>query len=251
MHEPLQLDPRDFFDFITRPTPVVLFISPHPAYPFNGLLCDYFDQAEGSRIAFAHVKLLDLLNSAGPALAYLHGEILACGTRMPLAVPPGYYLFQQGRMLAWDSGLPEAGDTKRIIRRSLLGAAFTLLTRNFGFVTRALRTAAEEAAAVRVALHFQRAAAAHRENPRKASAHTRTTTDELASAYRVLQVEPTASDEEVNQSWRRLQQRFHPDRAGDDPSEHERLSRRSAEINRARDIIRNHRRKTGGRAATA
>jgi DnaJ like chaperone protein len=100
-----------------------------------------------------------------------------------------------------------------------------------------------------VAVHFRQAAEASREQPRRESAYTQTTSDDLAHAYRVLQIEPTASDEEVNLAWRRLQRKFHPDRAARDPEEFDRLSRQCVEINRARDIIRSYRRHAQGRAA--
>lgn len=249
MNEPLQLDPTGFFDFIARPEFVVLFLSVHPAHRFNHLLCECLVEEEGTGVAFGQLPLLDLFESASPALSFLHGEILACGASVPLAVPPGYYLFQQGQMLAWDSGLPSAADAKRIIRGSMLGAVFTLFTRNLSFVGMALRSAAEEAAAARMAFRFRRAAAAHRENPRRASERTEAAPDDLTSAYRVLQVDPTASDEEVNRAWRALQRKFHPDRAASDPDEFDRLSRRCVEINLARDTIQNHRRQSRRRAA--
>ena len=249
MTEPLQLDPTEFFDFIARPEPTVLFLSIHPAHRFNRLLCEHFDKVEDAQIAFGQLPLLDLFESASPALSFLHSEILACGASVPLAVPPGYYLFQESRMLAWDYGLPLAADAKRIIRGSLLGAAISLFTRNLRFVGIALRSASEAAAVERMTLYFRGAAAAYRDNPRRASAYTETTIDELASAYRVLQVEPTASDKEVNRAWRVLQKQFHPDRAAQNPEEFDRLSRHCVEINRARDIIRKHRRRTQRHAA--
>lgn len=247
MNEPLRLDPKDFFDFIARPEPAVLFLSVHSAHSFNPRLCECFDDG---KVAFGRLPLLDLFDSVRPALSFLRGEIVACGASVPMAVPPGYYLFQNGRMLAWDSGLPAAGDGKRIIRGSLVGAAVSLFTRNLKFVSMAIQFAAETAAAERVAIRFQRAAADHRENPRKSSAYSGSTSDDLANAYRVLQVEPTASDDEVNQAWRELMQKYHPDRAARDSDEFERLSRICVEFNRARDTIRYHRRHAHRHAAS-
>jgi hypothetical protein len=242
MNESIQLDPTEFFDFIARPEPTVLFLSVHPAHRFNHLLCDCFDDVQGFHpAAFGQLPLLALFECASPALSFLHREILACGASVPIAIPPGYYLFQQGQMLAWDSGLPATTDIKNIIRGSWLGAAITLLTRNLLYAGIALRSAARKAAAERVAFRFKRATASHRDNPRQAYERTDTTTDDLANAYRVLQVDPNASDDEVNRAWRTLQQKFHPDHAARDPDEFDRLSRRCVEINRARDIIRNHR----------
>ena len=249
MNKPIQLDPADVVNFITRPEPAVLFLSIDTAHRFNHSLCEHFAEDEGIAVAFGELPLLDLFDSANPALAFLHGEIRASGASVPIAVPPGYYLFHRGQMLAWDLGLPFAADAKRIIRGSMLGAALSLLTKNWRFVGMALLSATEEAAAERTASRFRRAAAAHRENPWRTSERTETTTEELASAYHVLGVDPTASDEEVTRAWRSLQQKFHPDRAAHDPGGFDRLTRRCVEINRARQIIKNHRRASRQHAA--
>ena len=145
MDEPLQLNSMGFFDFIARSELVVLFLSVHPAHRFNHLLCERFAEEKGTEVAFGQLHLLELFASATPALSFLRGEIIECGAPVPLAVPPGYYLFQHGHMLAWDSGLPSTVDVKRIIRGSMLGAVFSLFARNLSFVGMALRHAAEDA----------------------------------------------------------------------------------------------------------
>jgi hypothetical protein len=241
MNKPLELDPTGVLDFVARPEPAVLFLSAHPAHRFNPCLCECFVTDPPSEVAFAQLMLWDLVTSASPALTFLHREIQACGAAVPLAIPPGYYLFQGGQMLAWDSGLPSATDAKGIIRGSLFGAALSLFTRNWRFVGIGLRYAAEQAAAARIAARFRQAAQIHRDNPRPQSERTETTYDELSHAYRVLGVSPTATDEEVTRAWRVLQRKFHPDRAANDPEAFDHLSRRCVEINQAREIIRNHR----------
>lgn len=251
MNEPLQLDAAELVDFLVRPEPAVLFLSALPAHPFNRHLYAHFEEDGGAQIRFGESSLLDLIASPHAALAFLHHEIRASGVSVPIAVPPGYYLFQGGRMITWDAGLPSSSDVKRILRDSLSGAALSLLTRNLAHIRRALRFAAESAAAERLALHFRRAAADQREDPDRESADRRPPEDDLTHAYRVLGVEPTASDDEVQRAWRALQQRYHPDRAAQDPQEFERLSRLCVEINRARDTIRRHRRNRGPHAAAA
>ena len=243
MSQTPELDQASFFDFIAQPGPAVLFLSVHPAHPFLYQLRTYFEKEAEIDVSFGQLSLMGLVESGSPVLTYLHGAILSNGVSVPFPIPPGYYLFQEGRMLAWESGLPTRDDTGRIFRGSLLGAIFSLYTRDPSFVGEALLAAATDAAAARVASRFRQAAAAFREQPRRESAYTQTTGDDLTRAYRLLQIEPTASDEEVNRAWRRLIQRFHPDRAARDPEEFDRLSRQCIEINRARDIIRAHRRR--------
>jgi curved DNA-binding protein CbpA len=65
--------------------------------------------------------------------------------------------------------------------------------------------------------------------------------DEVRWAYDLLAVAPSASDREVHQAWRRRRIEMHPDAVAGDPAEFDRRSRISADINRARDIIVDHR----------
>ncbi|MFV2064951.1 MAG: DnaJ domain-containing protein [Chloroflexota bacterium] len=56
--------------------------------------------------------------------------------------------------------------------------------------------------------------------------------------YRVLDVRHDASAEEVKRHWRDLAREHHPDRAGGDGHERERLTTRMARINAAYDVLR-------------
>jgi curved DNA-binding protein CbpA len=55
--------------------------------------------------------------------------------------------------------------------------------------------------------------------------------------YRVLDVRHDASVEEIKQRWRELAREHHPDRAGSDSVERERLTTRMARINAAYDVL--------------
>jgi curved DNA-binding protein CbpA len=56
--------------------------------------------------------------------------------------------------------------------------------------------------------------------------------------YRVLDVRHDASTEEIKRRWRDLAREHHPDRAGADGDERERLTTRMARINAAYDVLR-------------
>jgi hypothetical protein len=144
-------------------------------------------------------------------------------------------------MLAWDSGLPTFADAEAIGRSALLGALWSGVTRDVAFVGQALRVAAEQAAGQRVAARFQHAVAdagAKRQAPGQSSPPP---IDDLYWAYQILGVLPTATDREIHEAWRKRRMQNHPDHAAQEPAEFARRSRFSAEINRARDIIENHR----------
>ena len=244
MNGPVHIDLVRLADFIDASGPVVLFLSAHPAHRFNRSLCEFFGNEEGRAVTFGQVSLAALLRSPSPALAFLHARVQASGAPSLLALPPGYYLFRRGRMLAWHLGLPMPADAKRLLGASMLGAGLAMLARNLRFLGMVLSAAADDAAAARIASRFHEAATQGADRPQ---VPPEVAQDELLEAYHVLGVDVTASDAELTRAWRAMQHRYHPDRAGPDQGEFERLSRRCVEINRARDIIRKHRRSHAAR----
>lgn len=239
MNGPARIDPLRLAEFVSRPGQVVLFLSVHPSHRFNRALCEAFVD-EQVPVAFGEMSLEALWRSPISTLAFLLSRVHASGDRGLLALPPGYYLFRNGQLLAWHLGLPVPSDAKRLVGPSILAAGLATLTRNLHLFATVLGTAAEEAVAARIAARFREAAAAPREEGRQAPCEA--PADELLEAYRMLGVQASASDEELVRAWRTLQRKYHPDRAGRDANEFERLSRRCGEINRARDVIRKHRR---------
>jgi hypothetical protein len=238
MSEPVAVEPSRLLEFVGRPSLTVVFVSVHAAHSFNRSVCHYF----GDEVVYGEVPFVELILSGGPALPVLHQGLLACGGPATYGVLPGYWLFRSGEVLAWDAGLPSVGDARAVARSALLGAVWSSLTRNLAFIGQALRFASEEVTAQRVVVAFRAAAAArrpasHRPPPRESW----TPADELSRAYQVLGIRPDASDQEVHAAWRKRRVENHPDRAASDPAEFARLSRFSAILNRARDVIMSHR----------
>jgi hypothetical protein len=248
-HEPIPVDATRFFDFIADPALAVLFVSVHPAHRFNQALSQRLANEHPDVVSFGSISFMDLMLAGGPALPFLQQGLEACGGPSSYGVLPGYWLVRRSAVLAWDSGLPTTADARVLAHSVLLGAIWSRLTRNRSFVAQALRLAADEAAARRMAVAFHAAAVAA-EQPqarRPPPASPRNAADELSRAYQTLGVSPTATDQEVQQAWRRLRVELHPDGAARDPAEFERRSRISVELNRARDIIFAHRGRTAGR----
>ncbi len=177
-------------------------------------------------------------------LPFLHQQFRACDASA-LGVLPGYCLFREAEMLAWDSGLPAPADVTAIGQGALLGLVFATLMSDVLFVVSALHIAAEQVAAPRVALRFKQVASG-RTRRQASAASAPPPIDEVRWAYDLLAVSPSASDREVHQAWRRRRIEMHPDTAAGDPKEFERRSRISADINRARDVIISHRSRAGG-----
>ena len=64
---------------------------------------------------------------------------------------------------------------------------------------------------------------------------------QLEDCYRVLDVDPRATDEEVKTAWRDLAKAWHPDRFGHDPDMQSRAEEKLKSINEAYERIRDHR----------
>lgn len=247
MREAVAVDGARVLEFVGSADVAVLLVSVHRLHAFSHALG--VEMARTGDVALGTVDLRDVLLRGGPALPLLYDGLYRCGAPHAFGVLPGYCLFRAGRMRAWDAGLPALDDASDIARGALLGAVWWGLTRDVAFVRRAAQAAAEQAAARRVAARFQSAAAApepEEEAPREPSAPP---ADEVARAYQVLGVDPSVSDREVHEAWRRRQKENHPDHAAQDPVEFERRTRLSAEINRARDVILEHRGRGPRRAA--
>jgi hypothetical protein len=250
--EPTSIDATHFFEFVRDAELAVIFVSAHPLHRFNRALSQQLE-SEHKGIAIGVVDLRALFGSAPSVLRFLHQGLRNCDAPSAFGVLPGYHLFRGGVMLAWDAGLPGFGDVTALARSALLGAVWSGISSDLTFIRQALYLAADQVAAERIVLLFRQALAgerAHREAHREAPRDTDTPpVDELYWAYQVLGVLPTATDREVHDAWRRRRAETHPDHAVGDPAEFERRSNQSRDINRARDIIVNHR-YPGTRGAT-
>src|SRR5262245_48739884 len=135
MREPVAVDPASLLDFISRPALTVVFVSVHSAHAFNPSLFQYLGGKEQTdEVTFGAMDFMELMLGGRPALPFLHEGLYACGAPSSYGVLPGYWLFRQGEVLAWDSGLPSVHDAKAVARSALLGALWSGLTRNMAFL---------------------------------------------------------------------------------------------------------------------
>ena len=251
MSDAVLLNPDGFFDFVGQARPVVVFLSGHPLHRLNPHLAQTCAQHISEEAVLAQLSLSELNQSAFYVLAFLQQEIEQNQIDVPFPIPPGYFLFYRSQLISWRFGLPASGDVGAVLRGSILGAAFSWLTRDPRFFGQALWMSSERQAATRMARDFAKLYTDFLERPRPRFSYRYQeqrsffsqagAESEIQRAYRTLELDPSASDEEVHRAWRRLQKKYHPDRAARHPEEFERLSRRCAEINQARDTIRRHR----------
>jgi hypothetical protein len=234
--DPVTIGASQLFEFLGGEGLKVVLISVHPLHTFNRTISRHLE-VTGETVSAATISLVDLVTDGGAALRYLHQGMRACGAPASLGVLPGYCLFRKGEMIAWDAGLPAFGDVEAILRGAALGVAVSGLTHDLGAIGKALHAAADSAAGARVAARFHHVASQPSEGPRERPRETAAFSEDVYWAYHMLGVLPTATDREVHDAWRRRRMEHHPDRASHDRAEFDRLSRLSADINRARDVI--------------
>jgi hypothetical protein len=236
----MHLDEASFFDFVAQPAPSVVFLSLHRIHAFSEALPQRVLEAGLEGASFGCVALVDLFRSQ-QVVRFLARECSRCP--MPYrGVLPGYYLFFESELVAYDAGLPLRSDVNQLLRGAAFGAVLYGTTGRPSHLLNAVVGAANGAASQRIAAGFAHAFEARRTRPREAQAAAHEPTEsELTWAYGTLGVMPNASDAEVNQAWRKLRLAHHPDHAGSDPEEFVRRTHRSQELNHARDIIFAHR----------
>ncbi len=240
MSDPVTIGAAQLFEFLGSDGLKVVLISVHPLHTFNSAISRHLS-AGGEPVSSATISLFDLVSDGGAALRYLHQGQHACGAPANFGVVPGYCLFRKGAMLAWDAGLPAFGDLEGILRGAALGVAVSGFTHDLGALGKALHAATDSAAGARVAARFHHVATHPSEQRHARERQPAAPSDDVYWAYQVLGVLPTATDREVHDAWRRRRMEHHPDRASNDRVEFDRLSRLSADINRARDVIVSHR----------
>jgi hypothetical protein len=251
---PVVVAAADLPAFLTRSPVAVLLISLHPVHVFSAPLARQL-AADHPGIGLGTVDLRDLLTSRSLHVIQAGGR--RCGVPGPFGILPGYCLFRDGTMLAWDAGVPIVSDLAAIAQGTVLGAICSGVTRDASFLRQGIQLAADQATAERVALHFRLALAAAAApagaGPAGDEGREPSTgpADALAWAYDRLGVTPDATDAQVHDAWKQLRIAHHPDRVAGDALEFERRSRVSADINRARDVIRTHRSAAGPRGAYA
>jgi len=238
--DPTPLDGAHLFEFVRESELAVMFVSVHRLHTFNGALSQRLG-SEHKAIAIGSIDFDALLVSGPSVLRFLHQGLRHCDAPAMFGVLPGYYLFRNGEMLAWDAGVPVFADFAALGRSALLGAVFSGVSHDLTLIAHALHVAADQVAADRMAWLFREAIAAGRTERQAARETTSAPADELYWAYQVLGVLPTATDREIHEAWRRRRAETHPDHAGGNPEEFERRSRLSRDINHARDVIVNHR----------
>ena len=229
------IEAAKLLEFVGGPGIAVVLVSVHPRHTFNAALARRLAAAQAD-VRLATVSVIDLFVTGGTPVIFLIASLNMRGVKASLGVLPGYYLFANGQLLAWDAGLPgrESGET--IAGSLLLGTLWSGVTRDLSFIAQALRQAATESGAARVARRFEEVLAQHQGQRAGAHRDASRAAEDLKWACRVLGVAENASDREIHHAWKRRRVEYHPDRARDH-ADFERRSRISTDINRARDIL--------------
>ncbi len=235
---------RSFIDFIHSAGLAVVHLSVWSEHRFNRYFLHGFHELHPGEVRFGWMEWYLAVLSRRTLGPFLHGASVEFEMRSGLGLfPPGYYLFRRGELLAWHPGIPETGDRSRLAIGGILGFAVASLRGDSGLLLRTLGQCAQIGPARRMIDFFGDALkhAGSRRARRARSWPGQRTRSELSRAYSRLGVPPTASDREVKDAWLRARKLHHPDLAADDPAEFARRNRISVELNRAYEVIREHR----------
>jgi hypothetical protein len=174
------------------------------------------------------------------AAVQMRGIGMALGA---LGIPPsGYYLFASGTLLGYHAPPAIQIETNNVtlLIGALVGIFGAVLQRPD--VVEIGNNLAGTGPAKQLADWVKARVDEHRGGTRRAPAGGSAAVDEsLRRAYATLDLTPGASDEDVKVAHRRLVKEHHPDRYPRDPAMQQQATRRTAELNAARDEILNHR----------
>jgi hypothetical protein len=152
--------------------------------------------------------------------------------------PRGFYLFANGALVGFHSGSIDLQKDEGAVGFGLLAGLVALATESKEIAHIGLHATTWKAGE-RVAETFAEWLRQHF-SPQSANSDTETgawENDALERAYATLGLPMSASAEEVMAAHKQLVRESHPDRAGNTVAEQERATRRTAELNAARDFI--------------
>jgi hypothetical protein len=237
MSRTVGLTEGSFFSFVSKESVSVVFLAAHRAHAFNEALLEQISRMVGP-VPFGCLTLTELSISHSAALEFLAS--VKGKEQTAAVVVPGYYLFRGNKLLAHDLGLPCASEFPRLLRKALRAVAFPRWGESSG-LAHSLFVAANQVAAPRIARRFVEAMRASQDE----TARTRErvpSPEELHWAYGALGVRDRDTEATVNEAWRQLRALNYPDHALGDTLEVQRRTVISRDLNRARDVIRAHRR---------
>lgn len=214
---------------------------------FNEYLRQQFKDNYISQVATARMDLSNINYRNSEIISFVKSWIPSIGLPPTSSIYPGYYLFQNGILIGYHSGIidPSQLDARAegiLTLLNVLGAALV------GIIEKNARKGAETFLEGMVAIngmrifrHFQKLLKTEESNKTHAK-HQNTSEQALNNAYKLLGVTPGSTDIEVTKAWRKLVNQHHPDRCTD-KKEQESMTRRTIEINKAYDMIKNARSK--------
>ncbi len=146
--------------------------------------------------------------------------------------PSGYYLFVNGKLIAYHSASIDLQTDEKPLAVSIFSIAAAILTKSKEILDFGIMAATLFGAARAVKFFEECLSAASTKQPSSESPHSK-----LQEAYKTLGLSTTATDEDVIAVHRKLVLESHPNRCHGDNNAVAGANRLTAEINVARDII--------------
>lgn len=234
-----------FEKFINSRKLCVLFSYNGIGFGFNKYLKQQLEKKYKSLVATGTQDLSKVDYKSAKISDFVKTWIPNIGLPPTNSIYPGYYLFKDGVLVAYHPGTmdPKYADPKVDGFITLFNATVALLIGIFEkdakkgfqfFVEGILATNG-----LKVFQFFEQSLKEKNSNYSRAKQQT-VYEDELSKAYKILGVQPNASDEEIKRSWKRMIKEHHPDKSQKDKEARTKLS---AEINNAYQLIKTSREK--------
>lgn len=243
--EPIEITSSTLLKFISLKQLCVLRAKTNQELGFNKILKLQLQQSFQDEINFGLIDISKVDYNDKIIEEFVKLWMPNIGLKLSNNIFPGYYLFNNGTLVAYHPGTidPSKVDPKiqgmTAIFSAITGLIVGIIEKDTWKGLEAFVNIMEAPQAFKVFEFFNEVLG------EKKSSHSqerqRTVYEgELEKAYKILGVSPDVSDFELSKAWKALQLKWHPDKSQDNKEERTKII---AEINNAYDIIKKSRTK--------
>ncbi|MFC0876974.1 J domain-containing protein [Saccharicrinis sp. FJH2] len=232
----------NFLDSITSVDLFVLRAKTGNELDFNKILQLQFEQHYSDRISLGWINISEINYNEKIITEFVKSWIPDIGLQKTESVMPGYYLFKNGKLIAYHPGTIDLSKINQQVHglsaifSVIAGLVVGLVEKDFLKGVEAFLNTLEAPQAFKVFEFFKEALgdAQSSSKQRQQSVFN----EELDRAYKILGVSPDNTDEEIKKAWKKLQLKYHPDKSIENKDERTKII---AEINNAYDLVKKSR----------
>jgi hypothetical protein len=194
----------------------------------------YVQDAHQGMVCWVDVNEIDLADNA--MRSWIDAQHAQMGRPAGASVRPGYYLFREGQVCAYNSGLIDVKRDKVSLGVGIAAAIAALYWRSTALFDGAFHLASFQAS-VRVLQCFDAAITGQPQHATHQAPPQEAPIDEIELAFEVLGLAPSATQDEVKARFRALAKEWHPDRFTNNAPKFAEASVQMTQINVAYSVI--------------